>query len=233
MKSKPGHLICTSFMAILLSFGNLWTGCVKEGSRPSLHDAVAERDYPAVLDLLRRGSCLEETDSGGCTPLHVACGLGAADIVSALLTHGASVKARDYMQSTPLHYAKTGEVADLLLKSGADVDARNRDGETILQCAAYSGSQVLLNTVLKYNPEIDSKGRGGYTPLLLALYHDRVENARIILAHGADPSLANEKGVSPISYVKKQIELGKAVDGFPELLQVMIQTDRGQGTGFL
>ena len=62
----------------------------------------------------------------GWTPLHEACCLSSADVVNALLKHGADPKARCKDGTTPLHKAaRAGSkaVVFMLLQAGADVSA--------------------------------------------------------------------------------------------------------------
>ncbi len=48
------------------------------------------------------------------TPLHVAAQEGQAEVVTVLLTHGASPLARDFEGKTPLHGAAPGANADVV-----------------------------------------------------------------------------------------------------------------------
>ena len=62
----------------------------------------------------------------GWTPLHEACCLGLADVVEALLQHGADARARCKDGTTPLHKAaRAGSKAAvaMLMQAGADVSA--------------------------------------------------------------------------------------------------------------
>ena len=55
--------------------------------------------------------------------------------------------ARDNMGRTPLHWAAKGnsvEVARLLIKAGADVAARNKDGNTPLDLATQRENQEMI-----------------------------------------------------------------------------------------
>ena len=67
------------------------------------------------------------------TPLHVAAQEGQAEVVTVLLTHGASLLARDFEGKTPLHEAASGanaDVVEILLDGGADPGARDFSGRT-------------------------------------------------------------------------------------------------------
>ena len=65
----------------------------------------------------------------GWTPMHEACCLGLADVVEALLQHGADPRARCKDGTTPLHKAaRAGSraVAGMLIQAGADVSATDK-----------------------------------------------------------------------------------------------------------
>lgn len=78
-------------------------------------------------------------DGYGCTPLHLAVQTPNIEVVSCLLTYGASVTAQDNNQRTPLHLAaKSGrlEAVDMLVTMhGADTSIEDKDGLTPQQLA--------------------------------------------------------------------------------------------------
>jgi len=102
-----------------------------------LRDAASSGRPNMVREILRYHPQLEVTDSEGKTALFAAvAGLMTGDEVARgecvhlLIQAGANVSARDSEGNTPLHGANEVEVAEELLKAGADVNARNKNGET-------------------------------------------------------------------------------------------------------
>lgn len=76
----------------------------------------------------------------GATPLHLAACLGKLAIVHYLVeTAKADVKVKDEEGLSPLHYALTGikptpdDVVEYLIEQGADVYARTKNGETLVE----------------------------------------------------------------------------------------------------
>ncbi|KAI5803633.1 hypothetical protein DFH27DRAFT_525024 [Peziza echinospora] len=132
-----------------------------------------------VLEQFPKGNWKEQLaaqDREGLTPLHLAVAHTANPaMVTLLLEHGASVRARTEDNRTPLHMAASGcqnspEVVALLLKYRADVGARARDGRTPLHMAAsegLSGAEVVA-LLLKHGADASAKAHDGRTPLHMA-----------------------------------------------------------------
>ena len=97
-----------------------------------------------VREMLKHGANVNHQDSKGKTALHRAAKAGFVETATILLKHEASVYIRDKDEETPLFDAvrstikKTDaqlEMIDLLIRSGADVDAINRKDQSLLSVA--------------------------------------------------------------------------------------------------
>jgi ankyrin repeat protein len=75
--------------------------------------------------------------------LHKAAIYGPARMVSLLLRHGAPVDERTYDAGTPLMRAVNVGVAKVLVAAGADVNARNRRGESVLSVHTQAGHTAI------------------------------------------------------------------------------------------
>ena len=103
----------------------------------ALHHAAWNNRAKATVMLVKAGVNMEAQNCKGSTPLHSAAYDLCRDATCALLKHGAAVDSKDEDGSTPLQCAalKAGEkheaagVVDLLLRSGADENELDDEGE--------------------------------------------------------------------------------------------------------
>ncbi len=75
-----------------------------------------------------------QTSIGERTPLHFAAGFSTPRVISLLIARGAQVDAKDSQSQTPLFNVPIDkrENAEMLLKAGANINARDRGGKTVL-----------------------------------------------------------------------------------------------------
>ena len=143
--------------------------------RTLLHAASAAGNLPIVAALLKLGGDANTQDGGGHTPLYCAgneCLGGGGPVVRALIQGGAKVDACDGVKRcTALHMAaRRGnvEVSETLLECGANIEARDRLGETPLRRAVNCGQTGVAALLLAKSADPHSVGSKGLTPLSAA-----------------------------------------------------------------
>ena len=109
----------------------------RTGGSSVLISAAASGNPEMLREILRYNPKLDVRDSEGKTALFAAGDYRNADAdgaraecVRLLVQAGADVNARDKDGETPLHGIFLMEVVEELIQSGADVNARDKDGET-------------------------------------------------------------------------------------------------------
>jgi HEAT repeat protein len=89
--------------------------------------------------LIAAGARVNAATQRGNPPLRNAAQQGPARLVDLLLRRGAEVDARDGIGTTPLMWAKNARIAEILIAAGADVNARDPRGTSVL--AHHTGMQ--------------------------------------------------------------------------------------------
>ncbi|XP_051526903.1 transient receptor potential cation channel, subfamily N, member 1 [Myxocyprinus asiaticus] len=139
--------------------------------------AAAKRGHTAVVKaLLQKGAHVDATAKDGQTALHIAVENCKPQVVQMLLGFGAHVQLRGGKgQETPLHIAarvKEGErVAQMLLKSGAEVNAEQENGETAMHVAARYGALQMIQALAQEGGDVTWTSKVGENPLHVAVRH--------------------------------------------------------------
>lgn len=112
-------------------------------------------------------------DEDGGTCLHYAAWGGYKELAELLLQElndDVNKRSSD-TNSTPLHFAAYGhdEIVELLLGSGADVNALDHDGNTPLHFAVFKNQKNIVEILLKHNARIDIVANDGMKPLDIAM----------------------------------------------------------------
>ena len=91
---------------------------------------------------------------------------GDIEAIKQHIAEGADVNALHF-EMPPLTWAVTAgqtEAAELLLQHGADINGRNRDGNTALHLAVFLGRAETADLLLKNGADVNSKNDDGATP---------------------------------------------------------------------
>ena len=100
-----------------------------------------------------------------------------AEVVAALLEKHSKTKERSYIDEpseegvTPLIAACSEghkEVVDLLIKAGADVNAKDKDATNALMAAAARGQKDVVQSLLNAKCDINAQNSDGHTALMFA-----------------------------------------------------------------
>jgi len=138
-----------------------------------LHCAAQGGSVEAASLLIERGVPVSRMDSQGNTPLHWAAAAGQLETAKILITKGADVNGTNRFGCTPLlsvARAKAApEIVELLVHSGAKVEATDHSGENALHKLAWFGYPEenirSAQTLLDAGADVNAKNRDGKTPL--------------------------------------------------------------------
>ncbi|KAM9415828.1 uncharacterized protein ACWYII_024477 [Salvelinus alpinus] len=153
-----------------------------------LHAAAKQGHTAVVKSLLLKGAHVDSTTKDGLTGLHIAVQNCKPLVVQMLLGFGAQVQLNGgKAQETPLHIAarvKEGEkVAEMLLKSGADVNAEQENGETAMHVAARHGGLRMMRALKEEGGDLTWRSKAGENPLHVAVRHCHAHVVEDILTY--------------------------------------------------
>ena len=148
--------------------------------------------------------------------LYIAARNGHAQAVRFLLSKKVDLEFRGYMGGTPLHWAyfsSSREVIQLLLKAGADAEARDHvmhaTPRAFAVCVPASwGIMAALQRRLAADPGAVNLLDGRGTALHEAARAGQLASAKALLEAGADPSIRDADGKTPLDLV----DAGKHAD---------------------
>ena len=86
------------------------------------------------------------------------------------------------------------------LAQGADIEARDRDGDTALHMAAIQAAPAVIAALIAGGADPNARSTTGQTPLFHAAEHGNLPAVRALLTAGADVNARNEDGHTPVFY---------------------------------
>lgn len=148
---------------------------------------------------------LDFTDEQGRTYLHTAVIDGNKQNVVLLLIDGISIDAQDKQGKTALHYAITEkhfDIISILTESGADTRIEDKNGESPISLILQQDPNILPSIVDEDNVNLPLNGDN--TLLHLAARDGMVDYVSKLLDIGADPSILNADGKTPLDLTLSQ-----------------------------
>lgn len=165
-----------------------------------------------VIRLIAAGFDLERRDSRGRTALLLAVAGNHVAVARALLDAGASPDTQAGNRDTPWLLAGAlghAEIIRAMLPRKPDLAIRNRYGGNALIPACERAHVEAVEVLLTSGIDLDHINDLGWTCLLEIVIlgdggprHQQV--AKMVLAAGANPGLADKDGVTPLAHARKR-----------------------------
>ena len=179
----------------------------------ALYAAAANADPSMTVKLLAAGADPNAHLLSGETPLMDAARRGNLATLRALLSGGANPNAREanagqtaLMWATPEHHTA---VVEELVRHGADVHARSKNGFTALMFAAQQGDADCAHILIGAGANVnDVMPKSGLTPLIIASAMGHADAVALLLDNGADPNAADARGYTSLHLVVRDSNYG-------------------------
>jgi ankyrin repeat protein len=196
----------------VFNFANYYYG--PNSARPDVSPlilAIAERNADAVKLLLQYKANPNGTGPSGLPVIFSM--MDQPEVIKAFLEAGANPNSVGELGESPLmaavgnSYHKTPEenlaVAKLILARGADVNARNRKGDTALQWAVGISNVPVIKWLLEQKADLNAQNEAGYTPLHRAVWSQNIPAVELLLAKKAAVNVRDKGGRTPLDLANR------------------------------
>ncbi|XP_069593063.1 85/88 kDa calcium-independent phospholipase A2 isoform X2 [Ranitomeya imitator] len=200
---------------ILCSVPSVGINHLSNTGETPLHVACRMGKTESVLAFLRSHARCDILGKDGYA-IHTAMKYSMKGCAEAILdVAAAQVHVEDpKYHAIPLHWAKTAEMAVLMLERGSKVNAVSRTAETPLHIMVKKDRFDCVMVLLTNGANPNSKGEHGNSALHLAMKKDHLELIKALMVFGADVELANDFGETP------GLLAARASKGFQDLIYV-------------
>ncbi len=196
--TRGGH---ADIVQYLLSRGADWRVLNNQGYPPAAY--ITDKNAESLLGaFVRHGLNINQTfGSDGRTLLHNAARSGYTELASLLLNLRQDPNAVDKDRETPLHYLAYStdnekidrvKIARLLVQSGADINARNKNGRTPLSLAVQGKCQKAALALVQCGAAVNQKVNGKESLLYYAVDQEMYDLAGELIRRGASQDMPGD-----------------------------------------
>jgi hypothetical protein len=173
------------------------------GAYEDMEEALIRNDAAAAIELIQRGMDVNTVDREGNTLLMQAVRRDVPDLVDYLVKRRARLNSRNRNGESALSIA--AYTGNLrAVKRLVDVGAEvNFYGWPPLIYGAFNGHAAVVDYLLKHGAEIDATTANGSTALFFAARYGHLEVIELLLKNKADATIANETGETAIDWALK------------------------------
>ncbi|XP_064099279.1 poly [ADP-ribose] polymerase tankyrase-1-like isoform X2 [Macrobrachium nipponense] len=164
-----------------------------------------------VRALLNVGADPRAVDKKGNTPLHHAISLYDSAVPVMLLDESKKVSASSTKEFD--EWARTfiglqnqdfyTDIIPSLIRSGANVNSKNKQGETPIHLASLCGhpyASEVVRTLISFGADVNATDNNDDTPLHRTVGSFNEKVAKVLLESGANTGAVNNLGSTPLSY---------------------------------
>ena len=126
------------------------------------------------------------------------------------------------------------KMVEYLVKNGADIETRDKDGNTPLIWASHEGYTRVVKYLVEKGANINAQSKDGWTSLHVAIYYVHFKIVKYLVEKGADLEVKNCRGKTPFQmicksryytspikpYLKEQVEKQCLIQTFCKLFEL-------------
>lgn len=127
---------------------------------------------------------------------------------------------------------ETAMLADIqaLVQSGADLNAHDENGATMLHVASANGYMSVAELLLEHRAQVEVKDSDGWTPLHAASCWGQIQMVELLVAHGASLNTKSILEETPLDVCMDEEVRAKLMDLKHKHDAIMKSQDRQKGT---
>lgn len=165
--------------------------------RTPLFESITNGKDEVSKLLIEKGAGVNTKDKNYNTPLHLAAQYNRTAVAELLLAGGADIESRDRNQYTPFNFGTrcqtSGvEILELLMKKGADINAKDNAGNNAFMNAAMYNSDEIINFLLDHQAVIDTSGLSLKYLLSVSSVRSHLRLFNYVLEKGGSSLLSDE-----------------------------------------
>lgn len=165
--------------------------------------AANQSNTAGVIDLLRRGMDVNTADAGGSTLTMIAARTNNVQLLDFLIQNRANLNRRNRYGDTALMMAALGGHLAIAQRLIAAGAETSNAGWAPLHYAAYGGMNDVLLLLTKSGAALDARAPNGQTALMLAASLGHLEAVRILIDADADMDLQDYDGRSALVLARR------------------------------
>ncbi len=161
-----------------------------------LSNAINVKNREVFDFLIEKGAIIHDCH------LHIASISGNTEVIKTLIDAEVDVNGVDNVGESALHKAVNSEIVQKLVKLGARVNNTNNNGQTPLITACtgiYFPRFETLSALLNAGADVNIVDKNGVSALHVACQTGQLNAVELLIAYGANITLANAEGWTPLS----------------------------------